>query len=416
MQIKKVVVTGIGTINPLGNSITDYFANLDKGVSGATLIDRFDTTFFKTRFACQVRDFTPEMAGLDRKEARKNDLFTQFALAAAEQAVNDSGLDFSSLDQSRTGVIIGSGIGGIETLTDDMLEYKAGETPRFSPFLCTKMITNMAAGMVSIKYGLKGASFSVSSACASSSHAIVTAIQQIQLGLQDVMISGGSEAPITIPSIGGFSSSHALSTNNDEYQTASRPFDKNRDGFVMGEGAGILILEEYEHAIKRGAKIYAEIAGYGLSSDAYHITAPHPEGEGAKAAMLSAIESAGLSLTDIDYINAHGTSTHRGDVAELSAIKSLFGERTKDINISATKSMTGHLLGAAGAIEAIATIHAIQDGIIPPTINFTTQDEEIDYDSFNLTLNHAQQRDVNVAISNNFGFGGHNCCIVFRKI
>lgn len=415
MQIKKVAITGIGTINPLGNNIPDYFENLDKGVSGASMISRFDATFFKTRFACEVRGFDPVMAGLDRKEARKNDLFTQFAMAAAEEAIADSKLDISSLDTSRVGVIIGSGIGGIESLTNDMQEYNAGEQPRFSPFLCTKMISNMAAGMISIKYGLRGISYAVSAACASSAFAMVNACQQIQLGLQDVVITGGSEAPITIPSIGSFSSSHALSSNNEEYLTASRPFDKTRDGFVMGEGAGILVLEDYDHAVKRGAKIYAEIAGYGLSSDAYHITAPSPEGAGAIAAMKGAIDSAGLTIDDVEHINSHGTSTPLGDISELSAIKTLFGERTKEININATKSMTGHLLGAAGAIEAIATIHALQDGIIPPTINFSTPDENIDYDAFNLTLNHTQKRQINVALSNNFGFGGHNCCIAFRK-
>jgi len=416
MQLKRVVVTGIGTINPLGNNISEYFENLGKGVSGACLITRFDTALFKTKFACEVKDFDPSKYGIDKKEERKLDRFTQFALVAADEAILDSKLDIERIDPSRIGVIIGTGIGGIETLFQEISGYcEGGNTPRFSPFLIPKMIPDMAAGMVSMKYGLRGPNYATVSACASSSHAMVDAMNLIRLGKAEVMISGGSEAGISIPSIGGFNSSQALSTRNDDYQRASRPFDKTRDGFVMGEGAGILVLEEYEHALARGAKIHCEIVGGGMTADAYHITAPHPDGLGAMSVMQYALEDANLKPEDVDYINVHGTSTPIGDIAELKAIKNLFKEHAYSINISSTKSMTGHLLGAAGSVEALACIYAIKEGIIPPTINFEFEDPEIDY-KMNLTLNKAQKREVKVALSNTFGFGGHNSCVVFKKI
>ena len=412
MSVKRVVITGLGTINPIGNNLEDYFSNLNSGVSGSTHITRFDTSLFKTKFACEIRDFSPERFGMDIKEARKHDRYTQYALIAADQAINDSGIPLNEDNLRRTGVIIGSGIGGVETLTQEIRDYTEGQPPRFSPFLIPKIITNIASGSISIKYGFRGPNFSTTSACTSSANALCVAASLIQLGKADVMIAGGSEAPITLIAIGGFNSMRALSTNNDSYQTASRPFDATRDGFVIGEGAGILILEEYKHAINRGAKIYAEIIGYGQNADAYHITAPSPEGVGASESMRIALEDAGISPDQVDYINAHGTSTPLGDIAELDAIKRVFGDAAYNINISSTKSMTGHLLGAAGAVEAIACIHAIRDGIIPPTINFQEKDEAIDY-SLNLTLNTAQKRKVRVALSNNFGFGGHNATIVF---
>ena len=416
MQLKRVVVTGIGTINPLGNNISEYFENLGKGVSGACPITRFDTTLFKTKFACEVRDFDPSKFGIDKKEERKLDRFTQFALVAADEAISDSKLDLEKIDSTRIGVIIGTGIGGIETLFQEISGYCEGDhTPRFSPFLIPKMIPDMAAGMVSMKYGLRGPNYATVSACASSSHAMVDAMNLIRLGKAEVIISGGSEAGISIPSIGGFNSSQALSTRNDDYKRASRPFDKTRDGFVMGEGSGILILEEYEHALARGAKIYCEIVGGGMTADAYHITAPHPDGLGAMSVMQYALEDAGLKPEDVDYINVHGTSTPIGDVAELKAIKDLFKEHAYKINISSTKSMTGHLLGAAGSVEALACVYAIKEGVIPPTINFEFEDPEIDY-KMNLTLNKAQKREVKVALSNTFGFGGHNSCVIFKKI
>jgi beta-ketoacyl-acyl-carrier-protein synthase II len=416
MELKRVVVTGIGTINPLGNNISEYFENLGKGVSGACPITRFDTTLFKTKFACEVKDFDPTKYGIDKKEERKLDRFTQFALVAADEALLDSKLDLGTIDSTRIGVIIGTGIGGIETLFQEISGYcEGGNTPRFSPFLIPKMIPDMAAGMISMKYGLRGPNYATVSACASSSHAMVDAMNLIRLGKAEVIISGGSEAGISIPSIGGFNSSQALSTRNDDYQRASRPFDKTRDGFVMGEGAGVLILEEYEHALARGAKIYCEIAGGGMTADAYHITAPHPDGLGAMSVMHYALEDAGLKPEDVDYINVHGTSTPIGDIAELKAIKSLFKEHSYSVNISSTKSMTGHLLGAAGSVEALACIYAIKEGVIPPTINFEFEDPDIDY-KMNLTLNKAQKREVKVALSNTFGFGGHNSCVIFRKI
>ena len=417
MQLKRVVVTGIGTINPLGDNVADFFVNMDKGKSGAAPIDRFDASLFKTRFACQVPGYNPDNYQniLDRKEARKTDYFTHFAFIAADEAVRDSGLDLSEIDLKRAGVVVGSGVGGICTLEKELMDFTAGDQPRFSPFLIPKFIINIASGQLAIKYGFRGANFGVSSACATSAHAISTACTEIMLGRSDIMLTGGSEAPIGVSAIGGFNSAHALSTNNDEYLTASRPFDKTRDGFVIGEGAAILVVEEYEHALRRGAHIYAEIAGCGMTCDAYHITAPLPDGTGASDAMEQALRSAGLQPSDVDYINVHGTSTTLGDIAELAAIKSLFGDAAYTLNISSTKSMTGHLLGAAGAVEALACIHALRDGVIPPTINFREEDENIDY-RLNLTLNQMQKRDVRVAMSNNFGFGGQNASLIFKKI
>ncbi len=416
MELKRVVITGLGTVNPLGNNIEEYFTNLNNGVSGAGPITRFDASLFKTKFACEVKDFDPVKCGIDRKEARKLDRFCQFAVVAADQAIEDSKMDLEKINKDRVGVVIGSGIGGIETLTQEIMGYCEGKyVPRFNPFLIPKMIPDMAAGYISIKYGFMGPNYATVSACASSSHAMCNAFDLIRLGKADVIVTGGAEAGITIPSVGGFNSAQALSTNNEEYLKASRPFDKNRDGFVMGEGAGILVFEEYEHAIARGAKIYAEVAGSGETADAHHITAPHPEGHGAIQAMKLALEEAGLKPEDVDYINVHGTSTPLGDIAELKAIKELFGEHAFKLNISSTKSMTGHLLGGAGAIESIACIDAMCNGIVPPTINFETPDPEIDY-NLNLTLNKAQEREVNVAMNNTFGFGGHNSCLVFKKV
>ena len=402
MPRKRVVVTGIGTINPLGSDVAEYFRNLDRGVSGARLIDRFDTTLFKTRFACEIPDYNPARfpEAIDRKEARKTDLFTQFAMIAAAEAVRDSKLDLDSIDLKRVGVVVGSGVGGINTLMAEAGSYIEAGEPRFSPFLVPKFITNIASGHIAIKYGFRGPNFGVSSACATSAHAILTAASQIQLGRADIMISGGTEAPISEPGIGGLNSA---------------PFDKTRDGFVMGEGAAILVVEEYEHALRRGAKIYAEIAGFGMTCDAWHITAPREDGESAADAMELALREAGLVPADVDYINAHGTSTPLGDKAELHAVKSVFGDDAYKVNISSTKSMTGHMMGAAGAVEALACLHAIRDGVIPPTINFKVEDEGIDY-RLNLTLNEKQERTVRVAISNNFGFGGQNASLVFRAL
>lgn len=416
MSLKRVVISGIGTINPLGNNIEEFFSNLDKGVSGAGPIDIFDTTLFKTKFACQVKGYHPGNFGLDRKEYRKLDRYSQFALIATDEAIKDSSLDLESVDKSRVGVVLGTGIGGIETFGDELRDFSVGDgTPRFSPYYILKVIANIASGWISLKYGFTGPGYATSSACASSAHALMDAFNLIRLGKADIVISGGSEAPISVSAIGGFNSAKALSVNNENMTKASRPFDAQRDGFVMGEGSGILILEEYEHAVARGAKIYAEFAGAGVTTDAYHVTAPHPEGDGAARAMVLALEEAGLSPEDVDYINAHGTSTPLGDVVELKAIKSVFGEHAYKLNISSTKSMHGHLLGASGSVEALACIHAINSGIIPPTINFENKDPEIDY-NLNLTLNKAQKREVNVAISNAFGFGGQNSCIVLKKI
>ena len=416
MSLRRVVITGIGTINPLGNNIEEFFTNLNNGVSGAGPITRFDASLFKTKFACEVKDFDPTNFGIDRKEARKLDRFCQFAMIATDEAMKDSALDVDSLDKDRVGVIVGSGIGGIETLTQEIMGYcEGGYTPRFSPFIIPKMIPDIAAGLISIKYGFMGPNYATVSACASSTHAMSNAFDLIRLNKADIIVTGGAEAGITIPSVGGFNSAQALSTNNEEFATASRPFDKTRDGFVMGEGAGILVFEEYEHAVARGAKIYAEVAGSAMTADAHHITAPHPDGHGATQVMKLALADAGLTPEDVDYINVHGTSTPLGDVAELKAIKSIFGDHAYKLNISATKSMTGHLLGAAGAIESLACIDAMVNGIVPPTINFKVEDPEIDY-KLNLTLNKAQERNVDVTLNNTFGFGGHNSCIVFKKV
>ena len=415
MEKRRVVITGLGTLNPLGNTVEEYFAALDKGVSGAGPITRFDASLFKTRFACEVKNFDP-LQFIDRKEARKQDLYCQFAMVASDQAVADSGIELDKIDKARVGVVIGSGVGGIETMTNEIIDFvKGGGQPRFNPFLIPKMIADIASGLVSIKYGFMGPNFATVSACASSSHAISISYDLILSGQADMIVAGGAEAAITIPGVGGFNSAQALSTRNDDPATASRPFDKDRDGFVLGEGAGILILEEYEHAKARGAKIYAELKGCGTSADAHHITAPHPEGLGAKAAMQIALERAGIKPEEVDYINVHGTSTPLGDIAELKAIKELFGESVYKMNISSTKSMTGHLLGAAGAVEALARIHAINNGIVPPTINHFTDDPNID-PKLNLTFNTAQKRDVKVALSNTFGFGGHNSSMIIAKI
>lgn len=416
MELKRVVVTGIGTINPIGDNVQDYFKNLDEGVNGCGPITRFDTSLFKTKFACEIKNFEPSKYGIDRKEERKLDLYSQFALIAAEQAVKDSNIDSEKIDPDRIGVILGSGIGGINTLYSEVEGYvEGGKVPRFSPFIIPKMIPDIAPGLISMKYNFRGPNYATVSACASSTHAMADALMYIKLGKADIIVTGGSEAGISIPSIGGFNSAQALSTRNDDPLHASRPFDKNRDGFVMGEGSGVLVFEEYEHAKARGARIYCEVAGAAMTADAYHITAPHPEGLGAMQVMKLALEDAGMKPEEVDYINVHGTSTPLGDIAELKAVKAVFGEHAYNLNISATKSMTGHLLGATGAIEALACVHAIKDSIVPPTINFEEEDPEIDY-KLNLTLNHAQKREVNVALNNTFGFGGHNSSIIFRKI
>ncbi len=412
--MRRVVVTGLGALTPLGRNVSEFWDNLKNGVSGSDLITRFDTTLFKTKFACEVKGYNPADY-FDRKESRKMDLYTQFAHIAADEAIKNSGLDLEKINLDRSGIIWASGIGGIDTFTNEMKGFvNGGQTPRFSPFFIPKMISDIAAGLLSIKYGFRGPNFGTVSACASSTNAIIDAATYIQIGKADIFIAGGSEAAINEPGVGGFNAMQALSTNNDEYKTASRPFDQTRDGFVMGEGAGALILEEYEHAKARGAKIYCEIAGTGLTADAFHVTAPHPEGLGARNVMKAAIEDAGLTVADIDHINVHGTATPLGDISETNAIRELFGEHSYKINISATKSMTGHLLGAAGAVEAIATILALLNNIAPPTINFKVPDPEIDQD-LNLTLLKAQEKEINFAMSNTFGFGGHNASILIKK-
>ncbi len=414
MALKRVVVTGLGALTPLGNTVPEFWNNLKNGVSGIDLITHFDASKFKTRFACEVKNFKVEDY-MDRKEARKLDRYAQFALVAADEAVKDSGLDLEKIDCDLAGVVWASGIGGIKTFEEEVGSYFKGDgTPRFSPFFIPKMIADIAAGHISMKYGFRGPNFATVSACASSSHAIIAAYQQIQLGKAVIMITGGSEASITEASIGGFNAMQALSTNNEEYKTASRPFCKTRDGFVMGEGAAGMVLEEYEHAVARGAKIYAEVVGAGLTADAYHLTAPHPEGMGAVKVMQMALNEANILPNQVDYINVHGTATPLGDIAELKAIQQVFGEHAYQLNISSTKSMHGHLLGGAGAIEAVATILAIVNNTIPPTINHKEADENID-PKLNLTLHKAQERTVRYAISNTFGFGGHNACILFKK-
>jgi len=414
MALKRVVVTGLGALTPIGNTVPEFWDNLLNGVSGANPITHFDTTLFKTKFACEVKNFDPEQF-MDRKDARKLDPFVHFALASTDEAVKDAGLDFENLDTNRIGVIWGSGIGGLKTFSDEVTNFAGGDgIPRFNPFFIPKMILDIAPGHISIKYGLRGPNFSTVSACASSTNALIDAFNYVRLGMADIIISGGSEAIIYEAGIGGFNAMHALSTRNDDPKTASRPFDKDRDGFVAGEGSGTLVLEELDHALARGAKIYAELVGGGMSADANHITAPHPDGLGAKLVMTNALRDAGMSTSDIDYINVHGTSTPLGDISETKAIQSLFGEDAYRLNISSTKSMTGHLLGAAGAVEAIASILAVQNDIIPPTINHFTDDPEID-PKLNLTFNKAQKREVRAAQSNTFGFGGHNASVIFKK-
>jgi 3-oxoacyl-[acyl-carrier-protein] synthase II len=411
---KRVVVTGIGAVTPLGNSVQEYWTNLLNGVSGAGPITRFDASKFKTRFACEVKNFNV-LDYFDKKDARKVDTYTHYGMAAAVQAITESGIAGDNINKDEVGVIWGSGIGGLDTFQQETFAFAKGDgTPRFNPFFIPKMIADICSGHISIRYGLRGPNFTTVSACASSTNAIIDAFNYIRWGKAIAIVAGGSEAAINESGIGGFNAAQALSTNNENYKTASRPYDKDRDGFVLGEGGGAIVLEELEHALNRGAKIYAEVVGGGMSADAYHITAPHPEGLGAKLVMQRALDDAGLSVTDIDYINTHGTSTPLGDVAELKAIVSLFGEHAYKLNISSTKSMTGHLLGAAGIIEAIATTLAVKEDAIPPTINHFTDDPEID-PRLNLTFNKMQKRVVNVAMSNTFGFGGHNAAVIIKK-
>ena len=412
--MKRVVVTGLGAVTPIGNSISEYLEGLQKGLSGANPITHFNASQFKTQFACELKDFQPEEK-VDRREMRRMDNFTVYAMYSAAEAMEKSGIDPEKINADRAGVIWGSGIGGLATLEKEIEDHIMGSgTPRYNPFMIPKMISDIAAGLISIKYGFRGVNFATVSACASSSHAIGTAFDQIRLGRQDIVITGGSEATVTKAGVGGFNAMKALSTRNEDYKTASRPFDADRDGFVLGEGAGAIILEELEHAKKRGATIYAELVGAGATADAHHITAPHPEGLGAGNVMRIALADAGLNPEDIDYINVHGTSTPLGDIAEVKAIQQVFGEHAYNLNISSTKSMTGHLLGAAGAVESIAGILAIQHGFIPPTINHFTDDPELDA-KLNLTFNEAQEREVKAILCNTFGFGGHNSSVVFKK-
>ena len=416
MELKRVVVTGIGAVTPLGLSAEETWKNLVAGVSGADNIKQFDATRYKTQFACEVKDFDPSQ-WIDRKEARKMDKFCQFAIASAAMGIEDAGINLETVDKNRIGVIYGVGIGGLRTMQDEIEAYTARkETPKFNPFFIPKMIGDIAPGQISIRYGFHGPNYATTSACASSTNAVADAFNLIRLGKANIIVSGGAEAVITDPGLGGFTSMHALSTRNDEPQKASRPFSASRDGFVMGEGAACLILEELEHAKARGAKIYCEMVGEGMSADAYHITASHPEGLGAKIVMEEALKDAGMKPEDIDYINVHGTSTPVGDISEAKAIKELFGEWAYKLNISSTKSMTGHLLGAAGAVEAMACVLAVQNDIVPPTINHEEGDEdpEIDY-NMNFTFNKAEKRNVRAALSNTFGFGGHNACVIFKK-
>lgn len=415
MKPRRVVITGLGALTPIGNTLPDYWEGLLSGVSGAAPITHFDASKFKTKFACELKGFDP-LNFMDRKEVRKCDRFAQYALVATDEAIQDAGLDFDKEDKDRIGVIWGAGIGGLETFQNEVLNFASGDgSPRFNPFFIPKMISDIAPGLISMKHGLRGPNFATVSACASSSNAMIDSLNYIRMGFADIIVSGGSEAAVTIAGIGGFNAMHALSTRNDDPKTASRPFDKDRDGFVLGEGAGALILEEFGHAISRGAKIYAELAGGGLSADAHHMTAPHPEGAGAKKVMVNCLRDADVNPEDVDTINMHGTSTPLGDIAETNAVKAVFKDHTYNININSTKSMTGHLLGAAGAIEAIASIMAIKNDIVPPTINHQTADDQLD-PKINFTLGQAQKRKVNVALSNTFGFGGHNACVIFKKI
>jgi len=414
MQTKRIVVTGIGTLNPLGNNLETYWDNLIKGVSGADMITQFDASKFKTRFACEIKGFDPTEF-MDRKEARKLDRFAQIALVASDQAVIDAGITKDNVDHDRVGVIFASGIGGLTTFTEEVTNYVNGDgTPRFNPFFIPKMILDIAAGQISMKHGFRGPNYAVVSACASSTNAIVSAMDNLKLGKADIIITGGAEAVIGAAGMGGFNAMKAMSERNDDPKTASRPYDKDRDGFIMGEAAGVLVLEEYEHAKRRGAKIYCEVVGGGATADAYHLTAPHPEGLGAKNVMNAALRDAGMQANEIDYINTHGTSTPLGDIAEAKAITEVFGEHAYNLNISSTKSMTGHCLGAAGVIEAIACIQSVIHDIVPPTINHFTDDPELD-SRLNFTFNIAQKRVVNAALSNTFGFGGHNACVIVKK-
>lgn len=412
--MRRVVVTGLGALTPIGNTVSAYGEGLKAGQSGAAQITHFDATAFKTTFACELKDFDIETF-MHRREARRLDKFTQYALVVAEEAMQDSGLDPETLDLDKVGVVWGSGIGGLRSLEEEIENNTDTETPRYNPFMIPKMIADIAPGHISIKYGFRGINFGTVSACASATHAFIIALDNIRLGRADIVVTGGSEAAVTKAGIGGFGSMKALSQRNDDPATASRPFDKDRDGFVLGEGAGCLIFEEYEHAKKRGAKIYAEIVGGGMTADAHHITAPHPEGLGASAVMHNTLVDAGLNVEDIDYINVHGTSTPLGDIAELKAIQKIFGDHAYKLSISSTKSMTGHLLGASGAVEGIAAILALKEGFIPPTINHFTDDPEID-PKLNLTFGEAQARNLDVVLSNTFGFGGHNACVIFKKV
>jgi 3-oxoacyl-[acyl-carrier-protein] synthase II len=414
MQTKRIVVTGIGALTPIGNSLDAYWDSLINGVSGADMITQFDASKFKTRFACEIKGFDPTQF-MDRKEARKLDRFAQIALVASDQAVADAGITENNVDHDRVGVIFASGIGGLNTFSEEVTNFVQGDgTPRFNPFFIPKMILDIAAGQISMKHGFRGPNFAVVSACASSTNAMVTAMDNLKLGKADIIITGGAESVIGAAGIGGFNAMKAMSERNDDPKTASRPYDKDRDGFIMGEASGVLVLEELEHAKKRGAKIYCEVVGGGATADAYHLTAPHPDGLGAKNVMIAALRDANMQPSDIDYINTHGTSTPLGDIAETKAITSVFGEHAYSLNISSTKSMTGHCLGAAGVIEAIACIQSVIHDIVPPTINHFTDDPELD-SRLNFTFNKAQKRTINAALSNTFGFGGHNACVIVKK-
>ena len=414
MELKRIVVTGMGTLTPLGNSVKDFWDGLINGVSGADFITLFDASKFKTRFACEVKDFEPTKF-LDRKEARKIDRFTQIALVASDQAVQDAGINKETVNPDRVGVISASGIGGLTTFQDEVMNFAKGDgTPRFNPFFIPKMILDIAAGQISMRHGFRGPNFAVVSACASSTNALMEAFNLIRLGKADIILAGGAESVISEAGVGGFNAMKALSERNDDPKTASRPYDKDRDGFVMGEAAGLVVLEDLDHALKRGAKIYCEIAGAGATADAHHITAPHPEGLGAKNVMMAALDDAGMKPEDIDYINTHGTSTPLGDIAEVKAIVDVFGQHAYNLNISSTKSMTGHCLGAAGVVEAIACIKSVLEDMVPPTINHFTDDPELD-PRLNFTFHKAQKRKVNAALSNTFGFGGHNACLIVKK-
>ena len=414
MKLRRVVVTGLGALTPIGNTVSEYWEGLVGGKSGAAPITYFDTSLFKTTFACELKDFDPENF-MDRKLARKMDRFAQYAIVSSEEAIKDCGINLETADKDRIGVIWGAGIGGLETFQNEVLGFASGNgTPRFNPFMIPKMIPDIAPGIISIRNGFRGPNFATVSACASSANAIIDGMNYIKLGYANMIVSGGSEAGVSISGIGGFNALHALSTRNEDPKTASRPFDKDRDGFVLGEGGGCLILEDYDHALKRGAKIYAELIGGGLSADAHHMTAPHPEGIGAIKVMQNCIKDANIDLSEVDTVNMHGTSTQLGDVAEAKALNSVFGNHLYSMNINSTKSMTGHLLGAAGAIEAISSVLSINNGIVPPTINHLTEDNDIDK-KINFTFNKAQKREVSFAMSNTFGFGGHNACVIFKK-